>query len=1137
MKILKLSFKNIHSLQENWEIDFSKGPIAETGLFSIIGETGAGKSTILDAITLALYGRLCRQDSETKENSTIGLGIIENVMSKGTTECYAEIEFLVREKHCRARWESHRARGQINGNIQATNVLFQNFSTGLAFTSRKDFVQQVKQTIGLEYDQFLRSVMLAQGEFTRFLKAKEDERAQLLEKITGDNIYTNLSKAAHIKEKEEREKKNDLEFKSKSIPLLSSEEIQRLNNEQISCTNESQQIKKIIESLTNQKQWRIRQDELLETQEKIKEKIRKSRNQFIQSQSKFDKLEKHEKTQSFHQSLQELASLENDLEDQQNNKTAIAKQLESFNQEIKVKKGQKIKEEQVFLQLNWSIRAFLSNISDWISQNQHYQNLNLPVLKNILLELKNREEFLYEKEKLSQAYINETTNRRLKGIANFDYTEADKPKKLINEEQTRITENIKELNDEVKQKEDNKNELTKQNHPDKLENLRESKAEFIRQLEKQIEFAKDIHQTSSSLESKNEEVSQMQKELPVLQKEVEHLQDRKKDKTELIEKIRQIIQQQKLIKNYEEARADLKEGDPCPLCGAIEHPFVSHYTDTLNEDKQKEKNVQEEIKSIEANLDQKTQRLTKLNTRIEHTEAIIKEEASAFQTKKNEFEQINQTYNLNHYPQNSQEIDKLLKNEETQLKELKNIIRQIKELVDEIQTTKDQVQNLKDEYQTIEKCQNLLNDQIQAWQAYQKQLESFKKELAQYEEDFIPGKETDIVEKLSGIKADFDKNQKSKTELENIQHSIQQEIHSLPSHSFSKEQFFSSEYYIPGINKKIEDIRKKLKDIEQSLSEVRQNREQKNGEFKQLVNTISQKQKKRDEKNNMLKEKIEVSIFEDIQDLRNSILPEEKLKEIKALKKELEEENTRLDQSQQDNQNDLNQHEQAPENTDQSLENIQEVLKNKEEKRETLQTRIGEINTQITQDKTNNELYKQKESELKTQETEWQRWKDLSDLIGSSDGKKFRKFAQGLTLKKLIQLTNKHLQELTHRYQLIETGALGLEIVDLDQANNRRSVNSLSGGESFLVSLALALGLSDLSSNQMKIHSLFIDEGFGTLDPNTLETALNALEKLQGQGKTIGIISHVDLLKDKNRIPVQIKVEKTGGGISRLILP
>lgn len=175
--------------------------------------------------------------------------------------------------------------------------------------------------------------------------------------------------------------------------------------------------------------------------------------------------------------------------------------------------------------------------------------------------------------------------------------------------------------------------------------------------------------------------------------------------------------------------------------------------------------------------------------------------------------------------------------------------------------------------------------------------------------------------------------------------------------------------------------------------------------------------------------------------------------------------------------------------------------------------------------------------QISAQTTETDIWQRLDSLVGSAKGDKYRKFAQGLTLDHLLHLANRHLARLHGRYLLRRkaTGELELDIVDGWQGDVARDTRTLSGGESFLVSLALALSLSDLVSNKTSIDSLFLDEGFGTLDGDTLDIALTALDTLNASGKMIGVISHVESLKE--RIPAQIRVEKGGGvGHSRLVV-
>jgi exonuclease SbcC len=209
-------------------------------------------------------------------------------------------------------------------------------------------------------------------------------------------------------------------------------------------------------------------------------------------------------------------------------------------------------------------------------------------------------------------------------------------------------------------------------------------------------------------------------------------------------------------------------------------------------------------------------------------------------------------------------------------------------------------------------------------------------------------------------------------------------------------------------------------------------------------------------------------------------------------------------------------------------ENINQLTQEKDQ----LLTSNGAIQGELEQDQKNKTAIVQKQALLQKTEEESKKWIILDDLIGDSTGNKYSKFAQNLSLKHLINLANKRLTKLTDRYLLassdIETD---LTIIDLYQGSVQRSVKTLSGGESFIVSLAMALSLSDMASKNVKLESLFIDEGFGSLDAETLETALETLERLQSESnRMIGIISHVDSLKE--RITTQIRVKKSNQGYS-----
>ena len=275
--------------------------------------------------------------------------------------------------------------------------------------------------------------------------------------------------------------------------------------------------------------------------------------------------------------------------------------------------------------------------------------------------------------------------------------------------------------------------------------------------------------------------------------------------------------------------------------------------------------------------------------------------------------------------------------------------------------------------------------------------------------------------------------------------------------------------------------------------------------------------------------------FDDIKKLEQAILSNREAEQIEDEYQKLNKTSIQKKQSLTDTKERLNKL-QAKQQTDISISELDQMLDGLVFQQKENAENIGGIKEKLNH---NDALKKQLEKHQDTidkQQAAFEKWDELRQLIGSADGKKFRVFAQSLTLRKLSSLANRHLKQLNDRYfiSMNEKEILELDIVDRYQGDNQRSMSTLSGGESFLVSLALALGLSDLAGRNAQIQSLFIDEGFGTLDARSLDLVIQTLENLQSSGKTIGVISHVDALKE--RIYTQIQVVKQGHGFSTIAI-
>ena len=254
MKILAIRIKNLASLEGTTEIDFTSEPLCSAGIFAITGATGAGKSTILDAICLALYGKTPRYlqakesgvEIQDVQGSTMSQGDVRSILRDGTADGFAEVDFVgIDNAQYRVNWSVRRARNRIDGSMQSDSVQLKNITSNVDIPGKKaETYKEIERLVGLNFEQFTRSVLLAQGDFTAFMKASKDEKSSLLEKLTGTHIYSEISKKIYEKFRVEEGFLRDLNLRKEGISTLSEEQIALLKLEQTSVESEL----KILES-------------------------------------------------------------------------------------------------------------------------------------------------------------------------------------------------------------------------------------------------------------------------------------------------------------------------------------------------------------------------------------------------------------------------------------------------------------------------------------------------------------------------------------------------------------------------------------------------------------------------------------------------------------------------------------------------------------------------------------------------------------------------------------------------------------------------------------------------------------------------------------------------------------------------
>lgn len=1048
MKILKVKSLNINSLKGEFEIDFQEF-LKDESLFAITGPTGAGKSTILDVITCALYGRTPRLQNPNE------------LMSRHTGECLCEVEFEIKGDKYRSSWGQKRARKKADGNFQTAKMEIVDLETNKVLESKlREVPKYIENLSGLDFDRFKQSMMLAQGSFDAFLKAKENERSTLLEKITGTYIYKQISQ---------------------EIYSTYSNKNQEIKNEELLLGNIEVLEKEVLEEKTK----KLEELKLQKLQEDKKEKVLKEAFIWLENLEKlkadekkytldFDLIskEKEEKKEDFIKL--DLANKALVIQPIFQEKTLLSKTI--------IEEKQKLENlEKQNLDLKEQIEFKSREVKD---TKEKYEKEKISYEKNFLKLKSLREVQSQKRAKQSQNNeLKEKIAKQTKDLATLlalSYEEVLEDETLINKKLEQNEKQIQDLKEKTLKLEDEYKNLEEKSFK---ENEEESLREQIKNIE---ELLKALDEYKNIKESKSKEKALLEE----IKKDISTQTTLNEEKTKFLKQIEETLSAKKIIrekelllKNYEEDRKKLKEGQECYLCGSTTHPYINKELEINIDETSKQIKEQEELLSKE-NVELKTIQinLAKLKT---------KEETIFLELEKLEQKevQINELFKK----QNITLEDKIDETAQKLLEEKNELQNKIKELI----FLREQKEKLSQEKQ---KLQNQYN---------QKQQEEIK------------------VKNILSVR------QEAKKENE----TLDKEIRNLEEKSKTILDIQNIDEFEKTINNSFKTIQDKYNSLEKELALKISMENSLNTQIIELKEKQNLDSKKQIELENSFKKALEENEFKNKEEFEKAQLLNEQREELSQLCKNIEEKYTQIKTLKTNTSKKLKEQEELN-LSDEKLENIKEQLEELQAKIDEVQKTIGSLEKELEINASNIKKHEDKIKELEKKKEEFKVWVKLNEMIGSSQGDKFAKFAQGITLDQLIFLANKHLEILSSRYELQRSldsnKLLEIEIIDSFQGDVIRPVSTLSGGEGFIVSLSLALGLSALASQKISIDSLFLDEGFGTLDANSLELALNALNQLQSSGKMVGVISHVEALKE--RIPLQIKVEPKGDGTSILNL-
>lgn len=1078
MRIESVRFQNLNSLQGNWSIDFTHPTYSQEGIFTITGPTGAGKSTILDAICLALYGRTPRL--ETISTST------NDIMSRLTGECFAEVTFKTTKGRYRAHWSQRRARGKADGALQSAKHEIADVDSGKVLASRlRETKDVIEELTGMDFDRFTRSMLLAQGDFAKFLKASADERAPMLEQITGTGIYSQISQTVFERAKAEDEALQALKSAQEAIAVLSEKE--KAAEEKALEEAKTQQIatKKTLNRINADITWQTQfekaaQDKITYTQQKAK--AQQALEAFAEDLSR---LQWAMKAASFDDTYGKLVQLRTSVSENQ-------KQLKNYQQE----------EPQQIV----SVKE-LADAKDAQEQAVKESESDLSQLRPILSEVKTLDVKISEAHNKVDATQKEKTkfeNQKASDIANRKTLIADHQKdentlltcqtyatehavdQKLAEEFTVIIERMKDLQTKRKAL------TTKQTQWGNAKNA---------QTTQEKEIAAKVTQADTARNAYINAVEAYEAQRTLIAKLLgDQTQTSLQTMLEAKRKEREIA---KVMRSLQDHRRDLKAGEPCPLCGALEHPYATDLV--IDEDA-----IDCEIKSLESTLHQYAQAQEKLNK--------LKENKLKAQAK-------------------VQSIEASLKGLQTLLESLKQTTvqaeRDFHTAQDEYrETTNNLLAELaayKPEIKEVDLAEpkTLLTGfkaRIDAWKHNTETLEVVNKRLSEYEATLalidqkiaqVSARIDEESAKLTSQKDELAKWQNKRSELFGAQDPVKVESEYEAKLKVLKEAFASQAQEHQKACSKLQNLQ---------------------GQIKALCDTIqSQDAQLKAQEEEFIQSLVSEGFTDEMHfvSLRLSSGARQALLTQYEQLKTLESNAATLFKKAEETLSTLA----LVPHTEATLDDLL-ALKNTEDARmEALIRAISTSEAKLAADEKARTEFAQQTRLISAQEIEVQRWSMLRALIGSADGKKFRNFAQGITFEMVVYLANIELQKLSKRYILTRNkdNELELEVIDNYQAGQVRSTKNLSGGESFLVSLALALGLAKMSSRNVSLESIFLDEGFGTLDEETLETALHMLSNLHQSGKLIGVISHVTVLKD--RISTQISVTPEAEGKSVMVGP
>jgi len=1240
VRILAIRGRNIASLAGEFELRFHKEPLASTGLFAICGPTGAGKSTLLDALCLALYNntpRLAKASARGVNLPDVGVETVTprdpgNLLRRGAGEGYAEVDFVGNDGiRYRARWEIRRARSKTTGKLQNVEMSLLRLSDNQRLGGGRSEVQrEIEQRLGLSFEQFTRAVLLAQNEFSTFLKADDDERAQLLQTLTGLEVYETLSKRAHERANVEQKSLEVLRRQLGDQQPLAAERRDHWELALTAAKSEAAELQRRKTELDQHLRWHQSWDALQQFERQAGQALLDARSlqqAAVPRQAYFSRAEtvqdarpltaeieraahaiararqaatdaerrlsvaQHDRRQADDASAQaqqavalaEQAQIaaQPDLDRAKALDTEIgvlipahqaAAEAQNEARKTEAEARRRLAEKQAERE---RARAARQTAQAWLAEHEALRRLaeEWPRWDLVLDQAAGLQNDARQNQRLIADHRREQTDQQ-QACARLSaaLTEAET---ALGAAETRLQaagQALVRFDPEALAA--RRSELESQRDP--LIVAEQAWRTLAAALDRQQELARETAGARERSARAEEDLARILAE-----------------KSAAVARWEQAEQSRALAEaacadSVESLRDHLRDGAPCPVCGATEHPYAAGDAPSralLARLKTEAESLRKTVAALDrqeaatqAHLTASRQRLTELADEQRESSAAIQPHVDRWNAHPlaAECDAIPPAERPREFAARQRALQQQL----SALAAQETAWRQAAKARDAAQAARDQTHRqqagARDASSAAQAKLDRAAHTLQAAAARLDEIVARRDErLTELEAVLQP---PDWRERWRADPLAYHQDRREQAAEWTRQHrAVEQqqsrlagldlEIENLSALTADKaEQLRRAGEEFARLDQLLGRKRSQRKtvlggrtaadwaaELAKAVSESKA-RQQQQDRAKQ---TAAQAQASAEAVIDQVRRTLDASeqataqadtALADWLARFNAAHPDDRLdaaglqtllahdrawlaREREALR-QLTDAARDAETTLRERQARREDHERQRARSE-SLDEAQAAHARLVAELEQAQQRATEAELTLRQDDERRERNSALQADIAAQDAKTELWRKLDTLIGSGDGKKFRNYAQGFTLEILLGYANRHLADLSRRYRLERVkDSLALMVVDQDMGDEHRSVHSLSGGESFLVSLALALGLASLSSNRVRVESLFIDEGFGSLDADTLRVAMDALDNLQAQGRKVGVISHVQEMTE--RIGIQVQVRRQAGGQSRV---